>query len=54
MAPNEVCATKVCDLVACDSEAISAEFVCKGNSVNKYDPLGAKRKDVFLNVKGMD
>ena len=51
MAPNEVCATDVCDVVACDSEA---ESVCEGNSDNKYDPLVAKHKGVFLNVKGMD
>ena len=51
MAPNEVCATDVCDVIACDSEAGS---VCEGNNDNKYDPLVAKHKGVFLNVKGMD
>ena len=54
MAPNEVCATDVCDVVACDSEAINVESVCEGNNDNKYGPLVAKHNGVFLNVKGMD
>ena len=49
MAPNEVCATDVYDVVACDSEAIiSAESVCEGNNNNKYGPLVVKHKGVAI------
>ena len=53
MAANEVCTADVCDVEACEGESIREECVCEGNNDQKYGPLVAKHKGVFLNVKGI-
>lgn len=54
MAPNEVCDNDDCSIEASDVEVTSNEFVCEGNSDEKFGPLVAKHKGIFRNVKGMD